>query len=626
MCGFSGFTNPLSEKKAESILKKMMTPIAHRGPDAESIFINDKIALGHYRLSIIDLNGGQQPRVDKENNNYLVFNGEIYGYKNHAKLLKNYGLNLKDASDTEVLFQSLIHLGVEKTLEMIDGMFAFVFYEGKNDTLWLVRDPMGEKPLYYSSHSNNTFFSSEASGVAASAVNKPNNIDQDALLQYLHLDYIPKNKSLLKGIQKVLPGQFIKISKDEIKKTNYFSFIQNTKKNTTLIEATESMDYLLEKSVKERLIADVPVGIFLSGGIDSSLIAYYAKKFDSNITSFTIKMENDTYDESNYAKLVADKLGIKNNIAEFNDNEIIRSLEVIEKKMDEPLGDPSILPTFLLSKFAKESVKVALSGDGADELFCGYAPFKSAHYLKMLNLIPRNVGHIITSIMEKIPSQDNYMSYHFLIKHISRGFGWPSHQQVFRWMSPFSDNNISNLLNKEFTSEYSSKKEWDEILPKEKNTKDSSIDELSKIFEKLYLPNDILTKVDRASMYNGLEVRSPFLSKDIINFSHSLPNKFKINNGETKFLLRHLSKNKLPKIISTRKKHGFAIPLAKMMRGPLKEKIEDTLLSSSNIVSEFFDRKNIEKTLKNHGKGIDNRKPIWATYMLFKAADSLTKY
>ena len=228
--------------------------------------------------------------------------------------------------------------------------------------------------------------------------------------------------------------------------------------------------------------------------------------------------------------------------------------------------------------------------------------------------------------MEKIPSQDNYMSYHFLIKHISRGFGWPSHQQVFRWMSPFSDNNISNLLNKEFTSEYSSKKEWDEILPKEKNTKDSSIDELSKIFEKLYLPNDILTKVDRASMYNGLEVRSPFLSKDIINFSHSLPNKFKINNGETKFLLRHLSKNKLPKIISTRKKHGFAIPLAKMMRGPLKEKIEDTLLSSSNIVSEFFDRKNIEKTLKNHGKGIDNRKPIWATYMLFKAADSLTKY
>ena len=622
MCGFSGFTNPSSDEKSEYILKKMMLPIQHRGPDAESLYINNKIALGHYRLSIIDINGGQQPCIDKVNNNYLVFNGEIYGYKEHAKLLKSYGINLKNESDTEVLFQSLIYLGVEKTLEMIDGMFAFVFYEEKNDTLWLIRDRMGEKPLYYSLHQNQIYFSSEASGIAASDAYKSKTIDTDALLQYLHLDYIPNNKSLLKGIEKVLPGQFIKIRKNEIIKKNYFSLIHN-KKEISLKYATESIDQLLEKSVKERLIADVPIGVFLSGGIDSSLIAYYAKKFDSNITSFTIKMENDTYDESSFAKLVADKLGIKNKVAEFDNHEIIKSLEIIEKKMDEPLGDPSILPTFLLSKFAKETVKVALSGDGADELFCGYAPFKSVHYLKMLNVIPKNFGHMITSIMEKIPSQDNYMSYHFLIKHISRGFGWPSHQQVFRWMSPFSDNNISKLLNKDFTSEYSSKKVWDDILPKEKN---NSMDELSKIFSKLYLPNDILTKVDRASMYNGLEVRSPFLSKDIVNLSLNLPNKFKFNNGETKFLLRHLSKTKLPKIITTRKKHGFAIPLANMMRGPLKEKIEDTLLSSNNLVSDFFDRNNIEKTLKNHEKGIDNRKPIWATYMLYKAAESLSKY
>jgi asparagine synthase (glutamine-hydrolysing) len=626
MCGFSGFTNPSSEKMAESILKNMMAPIKHRGPDAESIFINDKIALGHYRLSIIDIDGGYQPRIDNENKNYLVFNGEIYEYKKHAKLLQSYGINLKDQSDTEVLFQSLIHLGVEKTLEMIDGMYAFVFYEGKNDTIWLIRDPMGEKPLYYSTFKNNIYFSSEASGVVASNTNKPKNINKDALLQYLHLDYIPEEKSLFEGVQKILPGQYIKISKNEIIKKNYFSFSQNQKKITTLKEATESIDFLLEKSIKERLIADVPVGIFLSGGIDSSLIAYYAKKFHSNIASFTIKMKNDTYDESSYAKLVAEKLGIQNNIAEFNSNEIIKSLEIIENKMDEPLGDPSILPTFLLSKFAKESVKVALSGDGADELFCGYAPFKSVQYLKFLSLIPQNFGHIITSFMEKIPSQDNYMSYHFLIKHISRGFGWPSHQQVFRWMSPFSDNNILKLLNKEFTSEYSNKKIWDEILPKKKHTKNNSIDELSTIFRELYLPNDILTKVDRASMYNGLEVRSPFLSKEIINFSLNLPNKYKFNNGETKFLLRNLSKTKLPKIIATRKKHGFAIPLAKMMRGALKEKIEDTLLSSNNMATEFFDRKNIEKTLKDHEKGIDNRKPIWAIYMLYKATESLSKY
>tara|TARA_B100001059_G_C17826929_1_gene581983 strand:- start:1076 stop:2956 length:1881 start_codon:yes stop_codon:yes gene_type:complete len=626
MCGFSGFTKPSSDKKAESILKKMMLPIQHRGPDAESIYINDKIALGHYRLSIIDIAGGQQPCVDNENNSYLVFNGEIYGYKKHAKLLRRYGINVNNNSDTEVLFQSLKHLGVEKTLDMIDGMFAFVFYEGNSDTLWLVRDRMGEKPLYYTSYRDQIYFSSEVSGIAASGIYKGDIIDKDAVLQYLHLDYIPNNKSLIKGVQKVLPGEFIKICKNKISKRNYFTIHDNNKnKKISLTEASKLIDQLLKKSVKERLVADVPVGIFLSGGIDSSLIAYYAKKFDSNIASFTIKMENDTYDESRYAKLVAEKLGIKNNIAEFNNNEIIKSLETIENKMDEPLGDPSILPTFLLSKFAKENVKVALSGDGADELFCGYAPFKAINYLKFLNLLPKNLGQVITSIMEKIPSQDNYMSYHFLIKHISRGIGWPSHQQVFRWMSPLSDNNISKLLNKEFITEYSARGIWDEILPKEKYTKKSSIDELSKIFSRLYLPNDILTKVDRASMYNGLEVRSPFLSKEIINLSLSLPNKYKFNNGETKFLLRHISKTKLPKIITTRKKHGFAIPLAKMMRGPLKEKIEDTLLSSNNNMSDFFERKNIEKTLKSHQGGIDNRKPIWAIYMLYKAAERLSK-
>lgn len=251
MCGFSGFTNPTSERKAESILKKMMVPIQHRGPDAESIFINNKIALGHYRLSIIDIDGGQQPCIDNKNNNYLVFNGEIYGYKKHAKILKKYGINLKNESDTEVLFKSLTHLGVEKTLEMIDGMYAFVFYEGKNDTLWLVRDPMGEKPLYYTSFENNIYFSSEASGIAASNIHKRKNIDKNALLQYLHLDYIPRNKSLLKGVQKVLPGQFIKISKNEITKINYFSFNKDKKEQMTLNEATESIDLLLQKSVKK---------------------------------------------------------------------------------------------------------------------------------------------------------------------------------------------------------------------------------------------------------------------------------------------------------------------------------------------------------------------------------------
>jgi len=625
MCGFAGFTNPLSEVQGENIVKKMLAPIKHRGPDSNAIYVNNKIAMGHYRLSIIDLIGGKQPRIDKEKDNYLLYNGEIYGYKNHATVLKNHGISLKDNSDTEVLFQSLKYFGVEKTLKTIDGMFSFVFYESKSDSLWLARDPMGEKPLYYSINGDNVFFSSELSSIAACSDILSFNIDENSLISYLNLDYIPKDKTILSGIKKVLPGELIKIQKRNITKELYYKINFNQKININKYEAIEQIDKLLNNSVKERLIADVPIGIFLSGGIDSSLIAYYAKKYNNNIKSYTIKMSNDSYDESAYAKLVADSLGIENKMAEFDDDAIIQSLDIIEKKLDEPLSDPSIFPTFLLSRFAKEDVKVALSGDGADELFCGYAPFKSINYLKLLSLMPKLIGNKVSTFTEKISSKDTYMSYHFILKHVSRGFGWPIYQQVFRWMSPLSDKDFNTLLNKDFISSYDPEKKWNELLYNEKDIHLKLPDLLSKLFIDFYLPNDILTKVDRASMYSGLEVRSPFLSKSILAYSQSLPNKYKLANKQTKFILRELSAKLLPKIISSRKKHGFAIPLAKMIRGPLKERIEDTLLSSSYPASQYFNKTELERLIKNHSRGIDNRKPIWAIYMLYKNTERLSK-
>jgi len=625
MCGFAGFTNPLSKVQGESILNKMLDPIKHRGPDSNCFYLNDKIAMGHYRLSIIDLEGGKQPRIDKENHHHLLYNGEIYGYKNHAKILNGQGIILEDNSDTEVLFQSLKHFGVEETLKKIDGMFSFVFYESKSDSLWLARDPMGEKPLYYAINNNKVFFSSELSSLATCSNLLSFSIDENSIMSYLNLDYIPKDKTILSGIQKVLPGELIKIQKGNISKKFYYKIDFNFKTSINKYDAISQMDELLSHSVKERLIADVPLGIFLSGGIDSSLIAYYAKKFKNNIKSYTIKMNNDSYDESSYAKLVANSLGIENKVAEFDDEAIISSLDIIEKKLDEPLSDPSILPTFLLSKFAKEEVKVVLSGDGADELFCGYAPFKAINYLKFLSLIPKVVGDKISLYTEKFASKDNYMSYHFLLKHVSRGFGWPNYQQVFRWMSPLSDRDINSLLNKDFINDYEPRKKWDELIFIEENIKLKLPDVLSKLFIDYYLPNDILTKVDRASMYNGLEVRSPFLSKSILTFSQKLPNKYKLANNQTKFILRQLADKILPKSISTRKKHGFAIPLARMIRGPLKERVEDTLLSSSYPVSKYFDRSKLENLIKNHSKGIDNRKPIWAIYMLYKNTERLAK-
>ena len=283
MCGFAGFTNPTSERYAEHFLKNMLYPIEHRGPDSNSTFINEKIAIGHYRLSIIDLEGGRQPRIDKDYGSYLVFNGEIYGYKKHAKLLTDNGIFLKDKSDTEVLFQLLKIYGVEKTLKTIDGMFSFVYFEPKSDTLWLARDPMGEKPLYYSLQNNKTYFASELSSLVNSSTNTKLKIDESSLLSYLHLDYVPNENTILSNIKKVLPGQVIKIKKGELSKFFYFKMNYNNKTNIERTNAINQLDNLLENSVKERMVADVPLGIFLSGGIDSSLIAYYAKKNKKNI-------------------------------------------------------------------------------------------------------------------------------------------------------------------------------------------------------------------------------------------------------------------------------------------------------------------------------------------------------
>jgi len=623
MCGFVGFTNPKSENIAENTIKKMLQPIAHRGPDENAIFKSQKIALGHHRLSIIDLKGGMQPRIDEEG--CLVYNGEIYGYKEQARLLKSKGIILKDDSDTEVLFQLLKLYGVKKTLNLIDGMFSFAFYEIKTDILWLARDPMGEKPLYYSINNNNIFFGSELSSLMPTLANIPIKINEHALLSYLQLDYIPKDKTILSNIKKLLPGQLIKFKNNILNEYFYYNSDLNEKKYINRQNAIGQLDKLLSQSVKERLIADVPIGIFLSGGIDSSLIAYYAKKHNKQIKSYTIKMNNSSYDESTYAKLVADSLGIDNKIAEFDNSSILKSLNIIEEKLDEPLSDPSILPTYLLSQFAKKEVKVALSGDGADELFCGYAPFKAINYLFLFSLFPKIMGKTISSFTESIPSTDSYMSLHFLIKHVSRGFGWPSYQQIFRWMSPLSDNNILTLLNKDFTAKNNIENNWNNLLQGNNYKHGDITNIISKIFKDFYLPNDILTKVDRASMYNGLEVRSPFLSKSILNFSDSLPNKFKLKNNQTKIILRQIASEIFPKNISYRKKHGFAIPLAEMIRGPLKEKITETLLCENFPVSEYFNKAKLEKLLTDHFNGIDNRKPIWAIYMLYKNNERLLK-
>ena len=621
MCGFAGFFPSINKEKDNFFLQSMLKRIKYRGPDKTSTFRNSKIALGHHRLSIIDLKGGNQPTVDKNTKDCLVFNGEIYGYKKSAKQLKDKGIQLRDSSDTEVLLKLLINFGIEKTLKRIDGMFSFVYFNSKENAIYLARDRTGEKPLYYAQFKNYLIFGSEIKTITDFPLFKKT-LNYSSIADYLHLDYISLDKTLFSEIQRVLPGQYIKFHNKQITSKIYWNFNQKIKSSFSEDITISYLENLIEESVKQRLIADVPVGLFLSGGIDSSIIAYYAKKYSSKIKSFTIKMDNKSYDESEYASIVSKHLEIKNHTLLLQEKDLLESLSHIENKIDEPISDPSIIPTYLVCKLAKRYVKVALSGDGADELFSGYSPFKHIFIMKILSCFPKFTGEFLYKIFSSIPYKDEYMSFLFLLKHISKGIGHQTNQQIFRWMSSFTKNDIDKIFLSSFKDKFLEGEDIISFLGNDKvNKKTSTHDQITQIFFENYLPNDILTKVDRASMYNSLEVRAPFLEKNIMEFSSTIKSKIKIKRN-TKNILRKICKKKLPEIIVKRKKHGFAIPLSKMLRTSLKEKVSDTLTSNKTRILEFVDKKEIKNMLNSHFKGQDNRKMIWSLYMLEKSINN----
>ena len=618
MCGFVGYFPSLNTVTDHLYLNKMLDNIKYRGPDQTNIYSNEKIALGHHRLSIIDLKGGRQPVVEKSTGDCLVYNGEIYNLQSQRKFLQEKGIKLKEKSDTEILFKLLTKFGIKSTLERIDGMFSFVFFSVKENSIYLVRDRAGEKPLYYANYQNFLIFGSELKAVA----NFPHlkkNINYSAINEYLNLDYIPFSQTLISEIKKVLPGHYLKHTPSSQKIVKYWQYDLSTKNRLSYSKNLSMLDILLDNSVKNRLIADVPVGLFLSGGIDSSLIAYYCKKHSANIKTFTVRMPNKTYDEYDHALNVAKHLGLKNYHFTLNEEQLLKALFEIEKNIDEPVNDPSLLPTYLVSKLAKSHVKVALSGDGADELFSGYAPFNHIKIMTILSFLPKYLGKSLYRIFQNIRMKDNYMSLFFLLKNIAKGIGYKPEQQIFKLMSSFNDHDIKTLFSEDFNKQYFKENNFFETLcsKSQLNNLDTH-DKFSSLFFNNYLCDDLLAKVDRTSMLNSLEVRAPFLEKNIISFSSSIKKKYKIN-GTTKYILRQLSKDKLPKKIVYRKKHGFAIPIANMLRGALKEKVTDTLTSNSASILNFTNKKALNNILEKHEKGFDNRKMIWSLYILEKS-------
>jgi asparagine synthase (glutamine-hydrolysing) len=608
-------------REAKEVLAAMNRALAHRGPDGSGIFVDHHIALGHRRLAIIDLAGGAQPRVDKASGDALVFNGEIYGYRVLADELSDAGVALRDRSDTEVLFQMIRRDGVRRTVERIDGMFAFAFRDGASGALYLVRDRFGEKPLYWGATHGRLVFASEVSVLFCHPVFRNIGPDRQAAYGLLLLEYLPGTASGWSGISKLEPGTILTFEGGRISRERYWQPRLDSQP-VGCDEAIEQLDDLLRQSVRREVVADVPVGVFLSGGVDSSLVTAFAAEAAPDLTAFTVRVGDrgldGSFDEAPHAVAVSRHLGVRHEVVELDEADLVDAFDAVSERLSEPLADSSLLPSWLVCRAARRLMTVALGGDGADELFAGYPNYSVQRFAPAMRFVPAVLGRAV----EALPSADGYMNRRFLLGQLSHGFGAPTGRQSFLWMAPLAPDRLSRLWRRSALPEEAVAAAFESIDHYAANAAGlAPIDLLLYLFLVSYLPEDILTKTDRAAMFNSLEVRAPFLDRRFAEYALSLPTRLKLRGQTKKYILKRLACRYLPRAIVERKKHGFAVPIGALMRTLFRERCRDVLLSHANPVADWFERAEIELLLDEHDGGRqDHGKKLWALYILFSVA------
>jgi asparagine synthase (glutamine-hydrolysing) len=621
MCGIAGFTRPAPG--AHHILAEMNAALGHRGPDGSGTFVDDRIALGHTRLAIVDIRGGAQPRVDEVSGDALVFNGEIYGYRALAAELRSRGAALRDHSDTEVLFQLIRREGVRRAIERIDGMFAFAFRDGTTGSLYLVRDRFGEKPLYYAKLGAEIVFASEVSALQCHPGLSSSMPDRMAAYKLLLYEYLPGADSGWQGICKLEPGTMLIARDGQVSIDQFWRPPLRPVRGIREPEAVDQLEELLLASVRDRIIADVPVGVFLSGGLDSSLITSLALRAAPDLTAFTVRIDQGSFDETPYAIEVARHLGARHHIVDLDDAELTVALDAITEKLGEPLADSSLLPTYLVCRAARSLMTVALGGDGADELFLGYPNFAVQRFARAMRFIPPAAAEPLERTLEALPGDETYMNHRFLATQLAQGFGAAPTRQSFLWMAPFGPNRMRALWRRSaLPVEQTHDTAFATVDRRAAEAGDvTDVERLAYQFLTVYLPEDILTKTDRASMFNSLEVRAPFLSRAFAEYSCSVPTRLKLRRSVKKYILKRLACRYLPKQIVYRKKHGFAIPIGRLIRTLFWTRCQDVLMSTDNAVAGWFRREAIEALLAEHVAGrADHGKKLWALYILYSVA------
>lgn len=568
MCGIAGFVGAGDR----SDLERMTHSMAHRGPDGSGFYIDQNLGvhIGHRRLAIRDVAGGMQPLWNVSNTICVSYNGEIYNHIELRRELEAAGhVFLSSHSDTEVIVHGWEQWGHDLALRL-NGMFAFCILDLEKKCLYLARDRFGEKPLYYASHSGFFAFASELTALALHP-KISTTYSQTALVKLFAYGYIPAPYALFKNTNKLPAGHAITVDLSTLnsKIERYWEFRldpDETMASHGEERLAEELRYLLTNSVNRRLVSDVPIGLFLSGGIDSSAILASATESvgSSNINTFTIGFTERSFDESIFARYVADYHSVKHHERILDLAKARDLIPSVFSRLDEPLGDPSILPTFMLSAFTREFVGVALSGDGADELFAGYDPFDALGPAALYTrIMPPNVNSILRTLANYIPSSTRNMSFDYKLKQLLKGLSVAESAWAPAWMAPLDLAEASQLFGYKIRVEdaYSEAMNLWETGPA-----NSRVDRLIQFFVHFYLQDNILTKVDRASMMASLETRAIFLDNDLVDFCIRLPSRFKYRKGKRKYLLKKALEPMLPKQTLNRRKKGFGIPLSGWLR------------------------------------------------------------
>ncbi len=614
MCGITGIIR-FNSNVEEIDIQNMNNQLIQRGPDSSGIYVSKNVGLGHRRLSILDLEFGNQPMQSADGMVILIFNGEIYNFQEIRVKLEKLGCIFKTNSDTEVIIHSYINYGLKETLKMLEGMFAFAIYDRNLEKTIIARDKFGEKPLYYQHNKQSFIFASELKALEDYG-NKE--IDINALNLFMSLSYIPAPYTIYNDIRKLMPGSYCEInSSGEIKFATYYDLLERIKTLEPITDfgkASKQLEELLTDAVKHRMVSDVPIGSFLSGGIDSSIIsAIMAKLNKDKINTFSIGFVEKDYDESERAQLVSDSIK-SNHFLKFLDyNSVVDDIDNIVLYYDEPFGDSSCIPSNYVAKLAREKVTVALTGDCADELFGGYEKYLAPYYISRFNKLPFALKKVFCWFVNHLPHNRLTNGILRRFKKVIENSNLSSFDLHYRMMSlGVSDEERKELLNKEYF------KNVKRIIEERYNRYINVSDQEKGYYTDLttVLEGDMLVKVDRICMKNSLEARVPFLDSKIVEFAYRIPDKFKINGRNKKFILKETFKEYLPQKTLNYKKQGFGVPVDYWLKNQLKQKFLD--LVSPELIKEqgIFNYDLIHKWFDEHITGKQNHKgKLWNLYV-----------